>query len=635
MISLLLCSFLSTAQAVPMQLSQQGRLVDSSGAAAAGNHNLTFRLYNASTGGTLLWNETVSTNFTNGYYSVVLGSDTINNPLEDSVLESGDLFIEIEIDSDGPLTPRSAVTSTPFARVAGKAQSADWGGLTSIPSDIDDGDDDTVGALSCSVGEQPVYNGSGVWECGNPVDDVDADNRLAALETLIATLQSDLATTQSDLATTQSDLAAAQGDLTTANSTISSLQSSVGTNTTDISSNSSDITGLDTDLTTAEGNITSLQASVTTNTTDIAALQSDVTTLQGSVLDLIDTDTTWNIGNNGDYSTLEDAMAAAKSVRVHPDAMLTLQLENNIYTVSDEINLNHPDGSNIVIQGNSADPALVQLEFAGTNGFYIDSGHVFGGLNHLTIRGNSSGSRGIDMWYGATVHATDIVVEDFNEGARVLYGSILHLMGENYFQSNDDDGLEVQYNSIVRSDDIVHAINNTDKGMQLSYNASAFVRDSYFDNNNYGIYTFHNAAIDAEGSNFSNNTKEGAYLAWNTSGHLQYATVQYNGEDGLNVNHSSSVYANNADTSYNNYTGVVVYNNSQLSMSSSNSSNNTIYDGFIAGRESVLEVHNSTANNNNRYGISIRPESFFYEYNNTATGNGSGSTQYYSDAYIE
>ena len=58
MISLLLSSFLSTAQAVPMQLSQQGRLVDSSGAAAAGNHNLTFRLYNAGTGGTLLWNET-------------------------------------------------------------------------------------------------------------------------------------------------------------------------------------------------------------------------------------------------------------------------------------------------------------------------------------------------------------------------------------------------------------------------------------------------------------------------------------------------------------------------------------------------------------------------------------------------
>ena len=111
--------------AVPMQLSQQGRLVDSSGVAAAGNHNLTFRLYNAGTGGTLLWNETVSTNFTNGYYSVVLGSDTINNPLEDSVLESGDLYIEIEIDSDGPLTPRSAVTSAPFARVAGKAQVAD------------------------------------------------------------------------------------------------------------------------------------------------------------------------------------------------------------------------------------------------------------------------------------------------------------------------------------------------------------------------------------------------------------------------------------------------------------------------------------------------------------------------------
>ena len=124
MLSLLLASFLNTANAVPLQLTQQGRLVDSAGTAATGSHDLTFRIYNASNGGTLLWEETISTNFTNGYYSEILGSDSINNPLEDSILESGDIYIELEVDTDGPLSPRQMVSATPYARIAGKAESA-------------------------------------------------------------------------------------------------------------------------------------------------------------------------------------------------------------------------------------------------------------------------------------------------------------------------------------------------------------------------------------------------------------------------------------------------------------------------------------------------------------------------------
>ena len=150
----------------------------------------------------LLWEETISTTFTNGYYSAVLGGDTLNNPLEDSVLESGDIYIELEVNSDGPLSPRQAVSATPYARIAGKADAADWSGLTSVPAGLDDGDDDSLASLSCSDGEQPVYNStSSMWTCGNPVADVDADSRLAALEALVAGLQTDLATTQSDLST--------------------------------------------------------------------------------------------------------------------------------------------------------------------------------------------------------------------------------------------------------------------------------------------------------------------------------------------------------------------------------------------------------------------------------------------------
>ena len=623
MISLLLASMFGTAQAVPMQLSQQGRLVDSSGVAAAGNHNLTFRLYNASTGGTLLWNETVSTNFTNGYYSVVLGSDTINNPLQDSVLESGDLYVEIEIDSDGPLTPRSAVTSAPFARVAGKAQvadSMDWSGLTSVPSGLDDADTRLAALEALMTTVQ--------------ADLATANTTISTLESDLSTTQSDLATAQSDLATTQSDLAAAQGDLATANTTIASLQASVGTNTTDIASNASDITGLDTDLTAAEGNITSLQASVTTNTTDIAALQTDVSGISDNVLDMISVDTTWNIGSNGDYSTLEDAMAAARSVRVHPDATLTLQLENNIYTVSDEINLNHPDGANIVIQGNSADPALVQLEFAGTNGFYIDSGHVFGGLNDLTIRGDTTGYVGINVLENATVYASDIDVESFDYGISATWGGTVLLDGDANIQSNALSGIGLDYGAKLRSSGILTASLNT-HGLNMNHGSISSTDNSIFDQNTgTGLVANHSCTVKSLNSSFSSNSNYGAVIAWGAAADIRYSDFSDNSYTGLRVDLNAQVVADESTANNNGWDGFATQKSGLLAASACTANSNGGI-GFLGWRNSYIEVRNSTAIGNTRQGIKIPDVSYLYEDNNVLSGNGWGDTSYSSTAFIE
>ena len=69
-----------TAEAVPLQLTQQGRLLEPSGAAVTGIHDVTFRIYDDPTGGVLLWEEVVTIDFVNGYYAGVLGADTNNNP---------------------------------------------------------------------------------------------------------------------------------------------------------------------------------------------------------------------------------------------------------------------------------------------------------------------------------------------------------------------------------------------------------------------------------------------------------------------------------------------------------------------------------------------------------------------------
>lgn len=80
-----------------------------------GTVSIVFRLYNAATGGTLLWEETQSVQVTTGFYSVALGSVTpFNLPFDQQY------FLELEVNSDGPMTPRYALASSPYTLNAKK-----------------------------------------------------------------------------------------------------------------------------------------------------------------------------------------------------------------------------------------------------------------------------------------------------------------------------------------------------------------------------------------------------------------------------------------------------------------------------------------------------------------------------------
>lgn len=171
---LTLLMFYSTANAVPLQLTQQGRLLDVSGAAVTGYHDIAFRIYDDISIGLLLWEETLTVDFNNGYYSAVLGSDELNNPLDETVLSLYPLYLELEIDSSGPLLPRQPILSTPYAQLSEQSNSlvggpadatqisiggnividgngswvgptiaTSWSDITGVPSDIADGDNDT------------------------------------------------------------------------------------------------------------------------------------------------------------------------------------------------------------------------------------------------------------------------------------------------------------------------------------------------------------------------------------------------------------------------------------------------------------------------------------------------------------
>ena len=119
---------ISVLNAVPLQITQQGRLLDGSGASVTGVHTLTFRVYTDVTGGSVLWSESLSVQFNNGYYATVLGTDTQNNFDSDTLLNYP-IYLEVQLDANTPMSPRHFINSAPYAQIAGIAESVEGGSV--------------------------------------------------------------------------------------------------------------------------------------------------------------------------------------------------------------------------------------------------------------------------------------------------------------------------------------------------------------------------------------------------------------------------------------------------------------------------------------------------------------------------
>jgi len=221
---LLLCS---TAHAVPGQFTHQGRLLDGDGVPLEGDTTITFRVTDSDSGGDELWEETLTVPVTNGFYSAVLGADEEGNPLDVEVLNQAPAWLELQIDGEEAMFPRSPINAVPYATMAtvaeevsggpvdasqiavdgtpvvnelgewvGPAPTVNWSDIEGMPEDFADGvDDDTdtdtdsFAALgtSCLDGDTPVWDAVLVeWVCGidavlteDEVDAIVADNGYA------------------------------------------------------------------------------------------------------------------------------------------------------------------------------------------------------------------------------------------------------------------------------------------------------------------------------------------------------------------------------------------------------------------------------------------------------------------------
>lgn len=170
----LLCLFTTLSRisyAAPPILNYQGNIVDGTGVALSGAHNMHLTIYDAATVGNTLWTDTQSIEFDNGYFSVYLGSDTGGTSLDPSTFDTSNLYLGIAIDSDSEMTPRQRIVSSAFAINATNSENAlttDWSNITGVPADFADGvDDDTLLDLGCIDG-QTAKVVTGVWTCDPP-----------------------------------------------------------------------------------------------------------------------------------------------------------------------------------------------------------------------------------------------------------------------------------------------------------------------------------------------------------------------------------------------------------------------------------------------------------------------------------
>jgi len=148
---------------VASAFTYQGRLTDSGGP-VEGACDLRFRLWDAASGGSQ-----VGSTLTLTGVAVSGGMFTAQLDFGASAFQGDARWLQIGVRCPAGsgsytwLTPRQALTASPYALYALRAP---WSGLGGVPPGLGDGDDDTLGALTCASGQIAEWNGAN-WVCGD------------------------------------------------------------------------------------------------------------------------------------------------------------------------------------------------------------------------------------------------------------------------------------------------------------------------------------------------------------------------------------------------------------------------------------------------------------------------------------
>ncbi|KHO48132.1 MAG: hypothetical protein QT00_C0001G0145 [archaeon GW2011_AR5] len=165
---LLMLSGISLAWEVPTVIDFQGKLTDNNNNPQAGSFNMTFRIYNQSSGGALLWQENKLVTVTDGLFSTLLGSVNAIN-----LTFGEDYYVEMVVSGE-TFSPRYRIATAPYAFRANITTTA-IAGTTTEPSFVVNSINqqtsnltewrNSTGATVASLNTSGFFNASGGVPC--------------------------------------------------------------------------------------------------------------------------------------------------------------------------------------------------------------------------------------------------------------------------------------------------------------------------------------------------------------------------------------------------------------------------------------------------------------------------------------
>ncbi|MBI5621077.1 collagen-like protein, partial [Candidatus Gottesmanbacteria bacterium] len=102
------------ATGINKQINFQGKVVNTDGTNVTnGDYSFTFQLYTVASGGTQIWTETKSLTVTDGIFRTALGDSTTFPGSVD--FNTDNIYLGVNFNSDGEMTPRVRFTAVPYA----------------------------------------------------------------------------------------------------------------------------------------------------------------------------------------------------------------------------------------------------------------------------------------------------------------------------------------------------------------------------------------------------------------------------------------------------------------------------------------------------------------------------------------
>lgn len=129
---------------------------------------------------------------------------------------------------------------------------------------------------------------------------------------------------------------------------------------------------------------------------------------------------------NGDFTTIEDAIAALDAYQIPADRTLTISIRPGDYYPPSMLAFRHSDGGRVSVVGSGVTPDETVVHFPSSDGFAVRENSSLGYLSNLTLSGaGSTVGEGIQLSGSSSLVIGPMLIYGFVHGISVLQGSFL------------------------------------------------------------------------------------------------------------------------------------------------------------------------------------------------------------------